>query len=100
MEVKMNSFLKEAKKWIKLKESFAFVIGNESSDLDSVVCAVSLAYFYTKSAKIPEYLLINGDNRFLPVMNITRENLPLKTEVTYFMKEHSIDTADLVCRSV
>lgn len=94
----MNSFLKEARKWLKVKESIVFVFGNESCDLDSAVCAVGLAYYYSKATKLPEYLLTNGERRFLPVMNISRENFPLKTEVVYFMKEHNIDTADLVCR--
>lgn len=94
----MNSFLREARKWVKLKEPIVIVIGNESCDLDSAVCAVGLAYYYANATKVPDYLLTHGERRFLPVMNISRDNFPLKTEVTYFMKEHSIGVADLICR--
>lgn len=94
----MNSFLRDARKWLKLKESMVIVVGNESCDLDSAVCAIGFAYFYSKSDKCPEWLYTNGERRFLPVMNISRQNLPLKSEVMYFMNENQIDVANLVCR--
>ncbi|XP_031625962.1 exopolyphosphatase PRUNE1 [Contarinia nasturtii] len=94
---KIGLFVKEARKWLKFKEPVVFVVGNESCDLDSAVCAVGLAYFYMNTTKLPEHLLIDGNRRFLPMMNINRTNLPLKTEVTYFMQQHSIDIDDLVC---
>lgn len=93
----MNLFVKEARKLLNLKEPITLVIGNESCDLDSAVCAVSLAYFYSKSSETPEFLLANGQRQFLPVMNILRTNLPLKTEVTYYMQRNGIDVDDLVC---
>lgn len=96
---RMNSFLRDARKWLKLKEStIIIVIGNESCDLDSAVCAISFAYFYSKSVKLPEWLYTNGERRFLPIMNISRQHLPLKSEVMYFMNENKIDVANLVCR--
>lgn len=94
---KMNLFVKEARKLINLKEPITVVIGNESCDLDSAVCAVSLAYYYSKSSKTPEHTLANGKPNFLPVMNILRKNLPIKTEVTYFLQKNGIDVNDLVC---
>lgn len=71
------------------------MIGNESCDLDSAVCAISLAYFYSKT----KFISNSGQNvNILPVMNIQRANLPLKTEVTYFLREHNIDVENLICR--
>lgn len=94
---KIGLFVKEARKWLKLKEPVTFILGNESCDLDSAVCAVSLAYFYSHTNKLPEHLHIDGNRPFLPVMNIHRTNLALKTEVTHFMRQNAIDIDDLVC---
>lgn len=93
-------FVKDARKWLKLKKPVVFVIGNESCDLDSAVCAVGLAYFYTNTTKLPDHLLslVDGNcRRFLPVMNIHRDNFPLKTEVNYFMLKNGIDLEELIC---
>lgn len=95
---RIGLFVKEARKWLNLKEPVVFVLGNESCDLDSAVCAVGLAYFYMNTNKLPDHLLIDGKRRFLPMMNIHRTNLPLKTEVTHFMRKHGIDIDDLVCK--
>lgn len=95
---RIGLFVKEAKKWLKLAEPVVFVVGNESCDLDSAVSAVGLAYFYMNASQLSEHLLIgDGNRRFLPMMNIHRKNLPLKTEVTYFMRKHGINVDDLVC---
>lgn len=94
---RIGPFVKEAKKWLMLKEPVVFIIGNESCDLDSAVSAVGLAFFFTVTANLPDFLFINGKRRFLPVMNIPRTNLPLKTEVTHFMHKFGIDIDDLVC---
>lgn len=94
---RIGQFVKEAKNWLKLKEPVVFVVGNESCDLDSAVSAVGLAFFYTVTANLADFLFINGKRRFLPIMNISRENLPLKTEVTHFMHKFDIDMNDLVC---
>lgn len=95
---RIGLFVKNARQWLNLKEPIVFVVGNESCDLDSAVCAVSLAYFYMNTKKLPDHLLTGGTRQFLPMMNIHRTNLPLKTEVTYFMRKHGIDIDDLVCR--
>lgn len=70
------------------------VIGNESCDLDSAVCAIALAYFYESNS----INLQCSPRSVIPVMNISRENFPLKTEVIYFMNKHGIDIDDLICR--
>lgn len=94
---RIGLFVKEARKWLTLTKPAVFIVGNESCDLDSAVCAVGLAYFYMNTTKLPDKLLSDGKRRFLPIMNIHRTNLPLKTEVTYFMREHGIDVNDLIC---
>lgn len=94
---RIGSFVKESRKWLMLKEPVVFIVGNESCDLDSAVSAVGLAFFFTVTVNLPDFLFINGKRRFLPVMNIPRTNLPLKTEVTYFMNKFGIDIDDLVC---
>lgn len=98
MMSKIGLFVKEARKWLKLTEPVVVVVGNESCDLDSAVCAVSLAYFYMNTNNLPAHLQLGDTRRFLPLMNIHRTNLPLKTEVTYFMRANGIDVDDLVCR--
>lgn len=95
---RIASFVKETRKWLALKEPPVFVVGNESCDLDSAVCAIGLAHLYMTTNKYAESFGIDGERRFMPVMNIHRENLPLKTEVTHYMRAHGIDIDDLVCR--
>lgn len=94
---RIGLFVKEARNWLKVKQPVVFVLGNESCDLDSAICAVALAYFYMTATKLSDRLLIDGKRRFLPIMNINRTNLLLKTEVTYFLRKHDIDIEDLVC---
>lgn len=64
-------------------------MGNESCDLDSAVCAVSLSYFYQhyndfESSASPK--LLNTRN-FLPVLNIPRKDFVLKTEVQHVFEK-------------
>lgn len=93
----MNSFLREARKLIALREPLVLVTGNESCDLDSAVSALALAYFYATSTKTPASLLVAGERRFLPLLNIPRQNLPLKTEVVHFLQRNNIEIENLVC---
>ncbi|MGH0181737.1 UNVERIFIED_CONTAM: hypothetical protein FKN15_007652 [Acipenser sinensis] len=67
------------------------VLGNEACDLDSMVSAITFAYFLAKtSAKTPKTLI--------PVLNIPRSELPLRTEGTYFLRENGIAEESLVLR--
>lgn len=96
---RIGLFVKEAKTWLALKEPLVFVVGNESCDLDSAVSAIGLAYLYMVTNTLSECFLIDGKRRFVPVMNIQRMNLPLKTEVIHYMRKYGIDVDDLICRS-
>ncbi|XP_055642902.1 exopolyphosphatase PRUNE1 isoform X2 [Toxorhynchites rutilus septentrionalis] len=92
----MNNFLKTGKMLHNRDLPKLIVIGNESCDLDSVVCSISLAFHISKS---PASLKIKQNyDHVLPVLNVTRENLPLKTEVVYYLRENDIDLNDLVCK--
>ncbi|KAM7349269.1 exopolyphosphatase prune [Cochliomyia hominivorax] len=85
----MLNFLKQTRKLINAKESVCIVLGNESCDLDSAVCAVSLAYFYQNNKK--DLLNLTQTNNFLPILNIPRRDYPLKTEVRHAFQENNID---------
>lgn len=72
------------------------MIGNESCDLDSAVSAISLAYFH---AKVGHRKSVYHDKyNVLPLLNIPRSNLPLKTEVTYFLNRNCIELDNVICR--
>lgn len=66
-------------------------MGNESCDLDSAVSSLCLAYFYEQHPINPSM------KNVVPVLNISRANLPLKTEVVFYMKQLSILPDDLIC---
>ncbi|KAL1454373.1 hypothetical protein WDU94_010641, partial [Cyamophila willieti] len=64
------------------------VLGNESCDLDSAVCALLYAF----------YLSNMGEQRVVPVLNIPTKNLPIKTEVVHFLRENAVPLDCLVFR--
>lgn len=65
------------------------VIGNESCDLDSTVSALGIAFHLTNHRDSVDY--------YVPVLNITRQKLPVKSEVTHFLKKNEIDLANIIC---
>ncbi|XP_048337792.1 exopolyphosphatase PRUNE1 [Sphaerodactylus townsendi] len=67
------------------------VLGNEACDLDSMVSALALAYFFAKTA--PEKRAA-----FIPVLNIPRSDFPLRTESTFLLKEHRIPESAIIFR--
>lgn len=85
----MNEFLRSARRAFEAHENYTIVIGNESCDLDSAVCAVTLAHFYTKASDV--------SMNYVPVLNITRENLPLKTEVVHLFRRNRVEVDLLIC---
>jgi inorganic pyrophosphatase/exopolyphosphatase len=62
------------------------VMGNESCDLDSATSALVYAYLL--------YSEMSGDTRqtvaVVPLLNICKKELPLKTEVTYCLKKNGV----------
>ncbi|XP_065363371.1 exopolyphosphatase PRUNE1 [Calliphora vicina] len=85
----MLNFLKQTRKLVNAKEPICIVLGNESCDLDSAVCAVSMAYFYQNNKKCG--LNSSKTYNYLPVLNIPRRDYPLKTEVKYIFQENNIN---------
>lgn len=61
------------------------VLGNVSADLDSVFGALALAYCLSEV----RYIQIRGIS-ILPVVNIPREDLPLRTEIVSVLKESGV----------
>lgn len=55
-----------------------YVLGNESGDLDSIVCALCYAYF------------LGGKQGYIPILNFSREDLALRPELLYLMQELQI----------
>lgn len=69
------------------------VIGNESCDLDSAVSSIVYATFlYWK----------NRDNTngelYIPVLDVEKNDFPLKTEVDYCLKMYKIPESYLIFR--
>ncbi|XP_032991748.1 exopolyphosphatase PRUNE1 isoform X3 [Lacerta agilis] len=67
------------------------VMGNEACDLDSMVSALALAYFFAKTSP-------DSKAAFIPVLNIPRSEFPLRTESTFLLKEQRIAESSLVFR--
>ena len=57
------------------------VFGNESCDLDSAVCAITLAHHLNEKMNIIT----------LPILNIEKDDVPLKTEVKFSLGGNHID---------
>lgn len=63
--------------------------------LDSICSSIVLAFFYTRNRNRP--IWIKG-MEIMPLLNIDRADLELKTEVLYFLNLHGIDSEDIICR--
>jgi exopolyphosphatase len=60
------------------------------------VSALALAYFFhiNFTAKVEN---CNKTYEVLPVLNIRKQDLPLKTEIVYFLKQNNIDPKKIIC---
>nr|XP_056709522.1 exopolyphosphatase PRUNE1 [Euleptes europaea] len=79
------------KECIQSHRELHVVLGNEACDLDSMVSALALAYFFAKTSP---------DKRaaFVPVLNIPRSDFPLRTESTFLLKEQWIPESSVIFR--
>nr|XP_014094043.2 exopolyphosphatase PRUNE1 [Bactrocera oleae] len=91
----MLNFLKQARRFFDSAEPICIVLGNESCDLDSAVCAVTLAYHYQQQNDVSNNQITRN---FLPVLNIPRRDYTLKTEVNYIFRQHAIGDEHLTFR--
>ncbi|XP_063001797.1 exopolyphosphatase PRUNE1 isoform X2 [Elgaria multicarinata webbii] len=76
---------------VRSNQEVHVVLGNEACDLDSMVSALALAYFFAKS--FPE-----SKATFVPVLNIPRLDFPLRTESTFLLKQQQLPESSLVFR--
>ncbi|KAH7945448.1 hypothetical protein HPB49_010948 [Dermacentor silvarum] len=67
------------------------VLGNEACDLDSAVAAIVTAYLLHELQPVATLLVV-------PVLNIARKDVKLRTEITYFFEQVDIPLDTLVCR--
>ncbi|CAH0730943.1 unnamed protein product, partial [Brenthis ino] len=77
-------------------KNITIVLGNESCDLDSVVSSIVYATYLnwknTSDNNIQEEL-------FIPILDVDREDLPLKTEVAFCLNKHGISQDKLIFRN-
>jgi len=83
---KMEAFLSNLPKTLKsinndLSKEITLVLGNDSCDLDSAICSIVLAHFLSSKSEKP----------VLPIFNIPKEDVPLRTEVVYCLGNDIID---------
>lgn len=67
------------------------ILGNEACDLDSMVSAITLAYFLAKTSS-------ETNLAFIPVLNIPRSDYPLRSEGTFLLREIGIRDELLIFR--
>ena len=85
----LNAFLRDARALLrggdsKTKKRLTLVLGNEAADLDSVACAVSLAY---------SLHLANDDETraYAPVVCAPREDFPLRADARWLLDQLGVD---------
>ncbi|KAI8816451.1 uncharacterized protein EV422DRAFT_571634 [Fimicolochytrium jonesii] len=82
-----KAFLAKAGK-SKTRQHITIIIGNEAADLDSVVCAISLAYLRAQQKG-------KQNTVYVPLISILRADFPLRTECPFALHAASPST-DLV----
>ncbi|KAM4664186.1 exopolyphosphatase PRUNE1 [Discoglossus pictus] len=90
----MEHFLQDCKAALKDKQESLdvhVVIGNEACDLDSMVSAITLAYYLAKTSSSKNLV-------YVPVLNIPRKDFPLRTESTFLLKANGISEECLLFR--
>ncbi|XP_049271601.1 uncharacterized protein LOC119394114 isoform X2 [Rhipicephalus sanguineus] len=90
----MDRFLSESKRNLEKLDAFTkvhVVLGNEACDLDSAVSAIVTAYLLHELQPVATLLVV-------PVLNIARKDVKLRTEITYFFEQVDISLDTLVCR--
>lgn len=83
----MTSFLAGLKNNFSEQKPVTIVMGNEAADLDSIVSAVTYAWYL--------YLTDPSQNPF-PLINIQRADFKLRTEAVYLFEEAGVDIDHLL----
>ncbi|CAH8449672.1 unnamed protein product [Schistosoma turkestanicum] len=86
----MDSFLQHALEALhsSCKNKWILVVGNEACDLDSTACA--LAYGFYKQIKLKDEFIV------IPVCNINREDMVLRTEVNFWLTQCGLKWEELI----
>lgn len=87
--MKVDLFLKNSKTLFKELNKLRIVIGNQSADLDSIVSAISLAFYLNNASPKPS-------SNFIPIINSTKSIIQTKKQCTYLFKQLAVDIDDLV----
>uniref|UniRef100_A0A2R5LCJ1 Putative exopolyphosphatase n=1 Tax=Ornithodoros turicata TaxID=34597 RepID=A0A2R5LCJ1_9ACAR len=90
----MEKFLSTCKKNLDNLDSFAkvhVVLGNESCDLDSAVSTIVTAYLLHELQPVSNVLV-------LPVLNVCKKDIKLRTEITYFFEQVDLSFDIMVYR--
>lgn len=66
------------------------VMGNETCDLDSAVSSLVYSLFLHHQ--------VTPNTIVVPVMNIPRIQLPIKTEVLYVFNKYGLELEHVICR--
>ncbi|XP_014600781.1 PREDICTED: protein prune homolog isoform X1 [Polistes canadensis] len=85
----METFLTASKSALtKLFEysTIRIVLGNQSCDLDSAVCALAQGFceYLNEKKKNKENVAV------IPILNVTKKEFRIKTEVIYYFRQHGI----------
>lgn len=86
----MEDYLQDCRAALQESRPLHVVLGNEACDLDSMVSALALAFYLTKTAGAGEI--------FIPVLNINRAELPLRGDNVFFLQKVQIPESALVFR--
>ncbi|CAH8473370.1 unnamed protein product [Schistosoma margrebowiei] len=86
----MDLFLRHAAEALhsSCKSKWILVVGNEACDLDSTACA--LAYGFYKQMKLENEFIV------IPVCSINREDMVLRTEVTFWLTQCGLKWEELI----
>ncbi|XP_034942257.1 exopolyphosphatase PRUNE1 [Chelonus insularis] len=96
--MKMEEFLRESKSALNKLDEFTkvkVILGNETCDLDSAVCSLTHGLWHYDNLKNKNI----QDVAVIPVLNIKKNELKLKTEVVYLFNEHQVPLELLTFRN-
>lgn len=80
----MEEFLSSCRRTVQVNtgqagSEFHVVLGNEACDVDSMVCALTYAYFLSKTAQ--------SEKLVLPLLNIRQSDLVLRSDNVYLLRQ-------------
>jgi len=93
----LSAYLSSAKKNLdksSQSEDVHVVMGNEGCDLDSVISSIIIGYYTAHSLSTKQ----KASTTVFPVINCSRQDLPLRTESVFYLKQNGIDMDQLICR--